>query len=419
MCKRSITLIPLFFVVLVSTLVSCGEDRWAEYAPLTAMDEWMDSLMRADYFWYENMPSTKKLNYFITPSSFLSSVKVSGDNVSHVDTIANTTNSYGITAIFKQIGSDTLYNAVVTYVASDSPAARAGLKRGDWIAKVNGNTITSSQKSTILTSGSALTLTLGTYTTTTASDGTTTATVTDSGTTLQMGASTTITDHPVNFYTTVSSGTKKVGYLVYGSFNAGTSDAYNNELRTAFASFKSAGVNDVVLDLRYNAGGNDVGSAQLLATMLVPSEDMGKTFLSLTHSTKQSSKDKTLTFDQSMIGAGANLNLSRVFIITTSKTAQLSEALIAALVPYMTVYTVGGNTAGALGVTEAYTKTGYPYVFYPVTCLAVNSNGETYTTSGIAATTSADDTSNYSTLLAFGNVKETMLAAALNLVETK
>lgn len=413
MHKKPIILLPLIFVTLLLSLVSCGEDRWAEYKPLTAMDEWMDSVMRADYLYVSAMPAAKTLNYFSTPKSFLESTKYSEDNISHVDSTYSSSDSYGIVATFETSSTDdTLYNAVVTYVYTDSPAYRAGLRRGDWIVKVGGNNISASNKSAVLAKGAATTLSLGTLTTTTV-DETTTYTVTENGTLLNMTASTDISDNPVHYYTTITSGTKKIGYLVYSNFTAGTSDAHNNDLRKAFASFSADGVTDFVLDLRYNASGDDLSSAQLLATMLVPSLALGNTFLSLKHA--DTTKDKTLTLDQTLIGNGANLNLSKIYILTTSATAKLSEALIASLAPYLTVYTLGSTTKGYIGITTCFTNPAFNYKFYLATAIAVNASNQTYTSAGIDVTKSISDTS-LPTLLNFGNQKETMLAAAISLI---
>lgn len=414
MNKRFIILFPFMMLIAVSTLVSCvGEDRWAEYKPLVAMDEWMDSVMRANYYWVSDMPSFKKLNYFSTPTAFLSSAKSSSDKVSHVDSIYNSTDSYGITTSFEaSADNDTVYNAVVTYVDTDSPAYQAGLKRGDWIMKVGGNNITTSNKSTILANGNATTLSLGTLQTTT-TDGTTTYSVVSNGTVLSINASTAVSDAPVHYYTTITSSSKKIGYLVYSRFNAGTSDAYLNNLRSAFASFSSNGVTDFVLDLRYNTSGDDIECARLLASMLVPSSKLGSTFVTLKKI--DSSKNETLALSSELIGSGANLNLSSIYILTTSATAKLSEVLIAALTPYLKVYTVGSTTKGALGVTTGYTNPAFNYIFYPVTSIPVNASNETYTTSGIAASKSVSDT-NLSTLLDFGNTNESMLAAAIALI---
>lgn len=57
--------------------VSCREDRWKEYYPLTGRDLWMDSLMREVYLWYEDIPAANSLNYFQAPDAFL---KVSYQN---------------------------------------------------------------------------------------------------------------------------------------------------------------------------------------------------------------------------------------------------------------------------------------------------------------------------------------------------
>lgn len=419
MNKRFIILFPFMMLIAVSTLISCvGQDRWAEYKPLTAMDEWMDSVMRANYYWVSDMPSSKRINYFNTPTTFLSSVKSKQDGVSHIDSIY-TTNSYGITASFEaSADNDTIYNAVVTYVDTDSPAYRAGLKRGDWIMTVGGNAITTSNKSTILANGNATTLSLGTLQTTT-TDGTTTYTVVSNGTVLSMDASASVSDNPVHYYTTIASGSKKIGYLVYSRFDAGTSGGYLNNLRSAFASFSSNGVTDFVLDLRYNATGNDIESARLLASMLVPSSKLGNIFVALEKANSSKNKNDTLMLSQDIIGSGANLNLSKIYILTTSATAQLSELLIAALAPYLKVYTVGNTTKGALGVTTCYTNPAFNYKFYLVTSIPINSSkGTTYTTSGIKASTSASDT-DLPTLLDFGNTNESMLAAAIALITAK
>lgn len=416
MKNKSIILLPMFLLVLASALISCGQDRWAEYKPLTAMDEWMDSVMRADYYWKSTIPPSKTLNYFLDPESFLSKVKYSSDNASHIDSIYSESDSYGITASFEQSSSnDTIYNAVVTYVATNSPAYSAGLKRGDWIMKVGGKDITTSNKSTILKSGSATTLSLGTLSSSTV-DGTTTYPVTDNGSILNMSASSTVSDKPVHYYTTISAGSKKVGYLVYSSFNAGVSEAYNNELRAAFASFKANGVTDFVLDLRYNSSGDDIESARLLASMLVPSSKLGSTFLTLVHA--DTSKNEVLKLDNDLIGTGANLNLSSIYILTTSATARLSEVLIASLAPYMSIYTIGSTTKGLVGVTTCYTNAAFNYKFYPVTSIPVNAANETYSSAGITASKSASDTT-LETLLDFGNSNETMLSTALSLISAE
>ena len=56
---------------------------------------------------------------------------------------------------------------------------------------------------------------------------------------------------------------RKVGYLNLRTFITPA----EGTLRTAFASFKAAGVSDVIVDLRYNGGGL-LSTAQVLANLL-------------------------------------------------------------------------------------------------------------------------------------------------------
>ena len=54
---RNILFTPILFIVMISGLFSCGVDRWPEYAEETELDIWIDSVMRQEYLWYNEMPS--------------------------------------------------------------------------------------------------------------------------------------------------------------------------------------------------------------------------------------------------------------------------------------------------------------------------------------------------------------------------
>lgn len=136
-------------LLALTSLFSCGVDRWPEYYPWTGRDLWIDSVMREDYLWYEEIPSFDDLNYFLEPQSFLDAAKSEKDNgISSVDTLLTTsTPSYGFDYSLSQVpDNDTAYYAMVTYVVPESPAAEAGLKRGEWIMMVNNDYITKKMK---------------------------------------------------------------------------------------------------------------------------------------------------------------------------------------------------------------------------------------------------------------------------------
>ena len=91
MKRRKLLLFPLLGLIALTSLCSCGEDRWKEYYPLTGRDLWIDSLMREVYLWYEDIPPSKGLNYFQNPETFLKSILSKNDKgFSTVDTIMDT-----------------------------------------------------------------------------------------------------------------------------------------------------------------------------------------------------------------------------------------------------------------------------------------------------------------------------------------
>ena len=77
-------------VLLAGILSSCGEDRSGEYYALISSKSWMYETMQQYYLFYEDLPNEKELDFFATPSSFLTSVasdkdKKNGYIFSHVD----------------------------------------------------------------------------------------------------------------------------------------------------------------------------------------------------------------------------------------------------------------------------------------------------------------------------------------------
>src|SRR5690606_21031625 len=69
-------------------------------------------------------------------------------------------------------------------------------------------------------------------------------------------------------------GGKKVGYLFYNRFL----NNQPNELLDAFNKFKTAGVNDLVLDLRYNGGGG-IWIAAIMSGLIQANFNKSETFI--------------------------------------------------------------------------------------------------------------------------------------------
>ena len=161
-CVILILLITLF----TGFFSSCGKDRWELYKPYTSQSIWIDSVMRENYLWNDELTDEDDLtsSYFLNSVAFLNKVRYSSDNVSYVDTACSyPTASYGYELATNQV-NDSAYMAVVTYVEPVSPAAKAGLERGDWIMAIDGGLITSDTKEKLI-DGEAHTLSVGYLTT--------------------------------------------------------------------------------------------------------------------------------------------------------------------------------------------------------------------------------------------------------------
>lgn len=151
---------------------------------------------------------------------------------------------------------------------------------------------------------------------------------------------------------------KKVGYLAYSGFDLKSSQA----LPDVFRGFKSEGVDELILDLRYNGGGYAF-TENVLASMIVPAANVlaGDVFQTevynsiLAEAWKRQGEDMNTYFstihELSSRGlkidvSDANLGIDKVYVIVTGGTASASEGLIVGLKPYMDVVLVGRRTYG-------------------------------------------------------------------------
>jgi len=134
-------------------------------------------------------------------------------------------------------------------------------------------------------------------------------------------------------------GGRRVGYVNLRTFITTADPA----LRAAFAQFRSAGVTDVIVDLRYNGGGL-VSTAELFTDLFgrdrATSEVQGYTVF---RSEKSAANETRLFQPQPQ-----SIAPTRVAFIGTGGTASASEFVINALLPYLQsrVALIGTNTFG-------------------------------------------------------------------------
>lgn len=392
---------------LLMLLVACGEDRWPAYYEYTADNLWIDDVMREHYLWVEDMPASKELTsqYFATNNDFLSAVKNEEDPYTKIDSLTTIKADYGMKYNMVKLSDEDIYAGMVTYVEPGSPAGIAGIERGTWIMEVDGASITSENSSKVLSDGTDHLLTMGRYTVVTDETGEETSYI-SAYAFAPLGEATVYERPDVPYRNVLTVGNHTVGYLLCNRFTAESA-----EIISASNEFASAGVTDVVLDLRYNSNSTLEGM-QVLASVLVPSSALGQKLASVKYSSKAKPEWPT-TLTLSTPQGGSNLNLSTLYVLTSSNTKGLPEHLINCLKAYMDVVVVGNTTAGESFATEVFDNTEFGLQLRLVTGVVFDASGTEANFNGFNPDVRVSDTSSPAAVLPFGNVGEALLAAAL------
>lgn len=252
--------------------------------------------------------------------------------------------SFGFRLTSIKINTAGDYIFYVRYVAPNSPADIAGIKRGDLFNAINGTIVNTGNYNNAVDGLINETVTLSFVSEnngvlTPIADKTITATV--------------ISEDPV-YLTKVFPDVngKKVGYLVYNGFRS----SYNDELNTAFAYFKSEGIQELVLDLRLNGGGS-VETTAYLASMIYANAGSDK-FAILKYNSKHSDRNGTAYFYNTLNVYDVNdkktgeetinrlTNINQLYVLTSGSTASASEMIINGLRPFMPVKVIGTTTYG-------------------------------------------------------------------------
>lgn len=246
--------------------------------------------------------------------------------------------------IFQHINRE--YYGIVTYVLPGSSAEREGVRRGHIFSKVDGERLTRTNQSKLLfNSNTSMTIDLNKLE---VRAGVEVVTLERDNVVL---TKTELTENPIFAKKIHDYGTQKVGYLMYNSFNS----KFDTQLNDAFAEFKAAGVNEFVLDLRYNTGG-EVQTAITLASMLT-GQFTGQLFSKEIWNKKiepevirtkgiiNNFRDIFKTEDGTTHSINS-LELETLYVLTSTSTASASELLINSLKPYINVVQIGETTRG-------------------------------------------------------------------------
>lgn len=176
---------------------------------------------------------------------------------------------------------------------------------------------------------------------------------------------------------------EKIGYLVYSAFESG----FDQELFDVFKEFKSQNITELILDLRYNGGG-DVTSANLISSCIAGDLCIDKTFASYRYNDERMKvlgnqrpiqKFAYSQYDNlsTSLSAGG-LNLRKIYCLVTDDSASASELVINALRGIdIEVILIGTTTHGKnVGMEGVELTAGTDkYLLFPITFQAYNAKG--------------------------------------------
>ncbi|GAB3701938.1 S41 family peptidase [Spirosoma flavus] len=395
------------------------------------INDWILANMQELYYWNDKIPANPDKS--LAPAAFFESLLYDRANTANTErdrfswieesaddlsaSLSGQTTTTGMEYnLYLRTSGGTGVIAQVLYVLPGSPAAKAGLKRGDIISKVNGQLITTTNYADLLYSGTT------TYTFGLASVNGQSLVDTDQTKTV---TATVFQENPVFLDSVYTVGSKKVGYLVYNQFvpgaNGSKASEYDAQVDAIFSDFKAQGVNELVLDLRYNPGGYTSSSANL-ASLIGKGVNSSKLYFREewnATATKEILADPQYGgnsfFTQNFLTKAQNIggNLSRVFVLTTDQTASASELIINGLRPYMTVTTIGtttyGKNVGSITITDETGK--IKWGMQPIVFKSYNSLSQSDYSSGFKPSIEVEEPLN---LLPLGDTNEAMLRTALN-----
>lgn len=387
------------------------------------VNKFISDVMSDAYLWCDEMPDvdyTKQADsekYFDTLLYVDDKWSYITDDLEALEgSLEGNETSYGWALAFGLFSNTGNVFAIVEYVYPETPAAEAGLKRGDIIVQMDGADITTDNYTDLLYS-SSMSVTTGIYD---KSENTISAGSTYSLTSKELSL------NPVLKTAVVEEDGYKIGYIFYAQYIKG----YNTSLDTALQSMVDKNVTDLVLDLRYNSGGH-ISAAQHLCSSLAPVSvvnsnstlvtfewnDKYQTYWEQNNTTSQ----LKITFDSDVT---VKMGLNSLHVLTGSGTASASELTITGLSPYMDVTTIGDTTYGkytgstTFSPEDLYEDKGTVYYgdfdnwgLMPIIIRYANSEGVTDFKNGFAPDYLVSD--NLFDTYPLGNPNDPLFAAAI------
>lgn len=389
---------------------------------LTDELKWLRSFVDATYLWYKEVPANLKLEDYHNTLDWFAVLKTNATTASgrakdrfhftypteqwDAMTTAGVQLGYGLTWV-RNADPAAPRVWILTMVEPGSQAEQAGLRRGDQLVSVDDVAIGDNSAAGVAKLNAGLTpVTAGEVHRFVLSRGG--MSLAASLTSLRLAVA------PVLAGKVLDTPTGKVGYLQFNEHNA----VSEGLLVKNIADFKTAGITDLVLDMRYNGGGLLSIASELAYMIAGPVPTAGKTFERSQYNdkTKPQAPQPFATVaagyqSTQPVKAGSALpylGLKRVTVLTTPGTCSASESVINSLRGVdIEVNLIGGETCGKPYAFVPAANCGTTY--FTIQFQGVNDKGYGDYADGFAPTCSVSDDLTH----ALGDPAEGLLATAL------
>ncbi|MDR1666446.1 MAG: hypothetical protein LBS03_01945 [Bacteroidales bacterium] len=422
------------------TFLSCNKDS-DNGNNNQAVNDWILDNMSLYYLWEKHLPA--RTDKSLSPDAYFESLLYKDDRFSWIqDNYIELINL--LAGVVKEAGydyglrrmsnSETDVIGYITYVKPGSPAQQAGLQRGDLFRTVNGQQLTIHNYGTLTDEmGANHTLRL----------------IKQDGESIEK----TLTvveykENPILLDTIYTREDKKIGYLVYNFFASDNNDGtmrYDKQLNEVFGRFIEEGVNELILDLRYNSGGSLLSSITLAGMIsnctsqdlfsIEQFNDIWSPYLReayIEEYGKAHADDYNKDYFMDSITRKNNgkkveevpirhLGVERLYVLTSYRTASASELLINALNPYLNnnIILIGdvtvGKNVGSLTFYEenAVKQQTNKWGMQPIVVKIANKDGYSDYGQGFTPDVEVDELAEGS-LKPLGDTEELMLKTALD-----
>lgn len=416
--KYHTVLAILFGAFLALISISCQKDEVpAAYEKGTNeyTNSWILEQMKRYYLWNENLPKNTSLS--LNPKDYFKEMLYKDDRFSYAfhPSLPETApqsirNSYGFDISFVEYNNQ-IYG-VILFVLADSPAERLGLKRGLFISAINETSLNNQNFENLYESAASsakIKLQVMKYNKINGFSDKEEIEIIRS-----LTFSNSITSKMLLY------NNQKTGYIEISHFDVGLAGS----LLSVFKEFKNQSATRIIVDLRYNGGG-DVSSAAALSSILAPSIKADDLFITFKGNKNGGIVNKTfkeaLVMNETQVSFEAlravHPPIFEIIILTGSHTASASEIMINNLKPYMKVTVIGEKTVGkdmaGFAVEDNRISGEKGWILYPVIYKIFNASNEGNYALGISPDLEINELQDLE-IFPLGDMQETVLSIALN-----